>query len=223
MPSSLVLREIRMKPCGSKLLNGHEYRNLAMTIQFFCQNASVQLYGILFALLFWGYPPPSKNKFGRFSSMSKSKEDITEMDRLYGDIRVFKIRAQEELRRARRYAAFVSMISMDLSHIDPVTDIENFVGIDQFMTTLQQLVRSSIRDTDIGAGGGARLLLLLIDTPREGAEALTDRLEKTMRYFMCDNIKSPLNWHIPMKQYYFPGMPGEEFNLQSVLEIIEND
>jgi len=146
------------------------------------------------------------------------------MDSLYGDIKAFRIRAQEELRRARRYAAFVSLISMDFSGIDPVTDIEHFAGFDQFMKSLRQLVRSSVRDTDIiGSTGAEKMLLLLVDTPREGAEALADRLEKTMRYFMCDNIKSPLNWRIPMRQYSFPGMPGEEFNLQTVLEIIEND
>jgi diguanylate cyclase (GGDEF)-like protein len=146
------------------------------------------------------------------------------MDKLYGDIRAFKIRAQEELRRARRYAAFVSLISMDLSHVDGKGDIENFAGLDEFMKSLRQLVRSSIRDTDIiGSSGGKRLLLLLIDTPLEGAEVLSERLQKSIRYFMCNNIKSPLNWRVPMKRYCFPGTPGEEINIQSVLEIIAND
>jgi GGDEF domain-containing protein len=156
--------------------------------------------------------------------MTKSRQDTNDMDKLYGDTGAFKIRAQEELRRARRYAAFVSLISMDLSHIDPEGDLENFTGLDEFMKSLKHLVRSSIRDTDvIGSARGKKLFLLLIDTHLEGARALSERLQKTIRYFMCGNIKSPLNWRVPMEHYCFPGIPDQPSNLESILEIIEND
>jgi len=154
-----------------------------------------------------------------YQIMPMSRKDTNDMDRLYSDVRAFKIRTQEELRRARRYAAFVSLISMDFSHINGDEDIENSVGLDKFMKSLHQLIRSSIRDTDIiNLTGGKKLLLLLIDTPMQGADALVDRLQKAVRYFMCNNVKSPYNWRVPIKRYCFPESPGEEINLQSIIE-----
>jgi GGDEF domain-containing protein len=153
--------------------------------------------------------------------MAISRNEINEMDDLYGDIKAFRIRAQEELRRARRYAAFVSLILFDLSKINRNDEIEKFENSDTFMKSLRQLVRSSIRDTDIISTAGARkMFILLIDTPREGAEAFSERLQKSIRYFMCNNVKSPLNWRVPMTQYSFPAAPGDDVNMQAILDVI---
>jgi len=143
------------------------------------------------------------------------------MDKLYSDPLTFRARVQEELRRAKRYATFVSMVSLDLSHIDAVSDIDNSRDYDDFMASFKKLLKNSIRESDLlSISMGRRVLILLMDTPHEGANALMERLTKTLRYFMADNIKSPLNWRIPMKEYCFPTSSKDDFSIQSFIDKI---
>jgi GGDEF domain-containing protein len=140
------------------------------------------------------------------------------MDSIYADLRVFIARANEELRRARRYATFVSLIAIDLSHLDNEDGIENFSGFGEFMLSMQKLVRSSIRDTDLlGASSNKEIYILLIETPGEGAQALSQRLQSSLRYFICNNIRSPIKWRVPMRNYSFPQSTAGQPDLQSLL------
>ena len=143
------------------------------------------------------------------------------MDKLYSDPLTFRARVQEELRRAKRYATFVSMVSLDLSHIDAVSDIENSRNYDDFMVSFKKLLKCSIRESDLlSISERHRVMILLTDTPGEGASALVERLKKILRYFMADNIKSPLNWRIPMKEYCFPSSSNDDFSIQSFIDKI---
>jgi GGDEF domain-containing protein len=156
--------------------------------------------------------------------MANNNDKINETDKLYGNPLSFKVRAQEELRRAKRYATFVSLVSVDLAHVDSSDEIQNFSGFDEFMKSLRKLIRNSIRETDIVSNfDRQKVSILLLDTPREGASAMTDRLRKILRYFMCDNIRSPLNWRVPIKEYYFPSSSGEDFSIQAFLDHIAAD
>lgn len=154
--------------------------------------------------------------------MTKKSDDNFEMDRIYGDPQAFKARALEEIRRARRYATFVSLVAVDMAHIDSVDELENFGNFGDFMTSLRKLIRVSVRETDLLSIAGAnKVLILLMDTPREGALALAERLKKSLRYFMCDNIKSPLNWRVPIKEYSFPNAPEDELDIVAFLDQAE--
>jgi len=149
-------------------------------------------------------------------------EMFTEMDGIYGDLKAFIARANEELRRARRYATFVSLIAIDLSHIDDEGEIENFSGFDEFMLSMQKLVRNSIRETDLlSASGNKGIYILLIETPGEGAQAVSQRLQSSLRYFICNNIRSPIKWRAPMKSYSFPQSIAGQPDLQSLLGELE--
>ncbi len=156
--------------------------------------------------------------------MTNERDNILDMDKTYSDPLAFKTRALEELRRAKRYATFVSLVSVDLSHVDSQNEIQNFGGFDDFMNSLRKLIRGSIRETDLVSNFDRRkVFILLMDTPREGASVLSDRLRKILRYFMCNNIRSPLNWRVPIKEYYFPSSTGEDFSIQSFLDQIGED
>lgn len=149
------------------------------------------------------------------------RKNIVDMDLLYSDIRTFKARALEELRRAKRYATFVSLVMIDLSHVDSNDEIENFGNFDDFILSARKLVRSSIRESDLVTTSSRHLILvLLLDTPKEGASALSERLKKNLRYFMCNNIKSPLNWRVPTREYYFPGDADNKFSIQTFFDQI---
>ena len=145
------------------------------------------------------------------------------MEKFYNDPLTFKARAQEELKRAKRYATFVSIVSMDLSHINIVSDIQNFSNFDDFISSFRRLIKGSIRETDLlGISDRRRILILLVDTPKEGATALVERLKTTLKYFMANNIKSPLNWRIPMKEYCFPTSTLDDTSIQSFLDKISD-
>jgi GGDEF domain-containing protein len=153
--------------------------------------------------------------------MAKKIKNSVDMDKLYSDLMTFKARVQEELRRAKRYATFVSMVSMDLSRVEGAGDIDNYKSYDDFIMSLRKLLRGSIRESDIlSISEKHRVLILLMDTPREGALALVDRLAKTLRYFMANNIKSPLNWRVPMKEYSFPTSSTDDYGIQTFLDKI---
>jgi GGDEF domain-containing protein len=151
--------------------------------------------------------------------MAKKDKVSFDMERIYNDPLAFKARAQEELRRAKRYATFVSIVSMDLSNIDAVSDIEKYDNYDEFISSFRKLIKGSIRETDLlSISNRRRIFILLVDTPKDGASALIKRLKNTIKYFLADNIRSPLNWRIPMKEYCFPTSTGKDVSIQAFLD-----
>jgi GGDEF domain-containing protein len=151
--------------------------------------------------------------------MARKEKISFDMERFYNDPLAFKARAQEELRRAKRYATFVSIVSLDLSNIDAVSDIENYDNYDEFISSFRKLIKGSIRETDLlSISNRRRIFILLVDTPKEGASALMKRLKNTVKYFLANNIRSPLNWRIPMKEYCFPTPAGDNISIQALLD-----
>lgn len=142
---------------------------------------------------------------------------------MYNNLKVFKARATEEIKRAKRYPTFISLVLIDVSHVNSSGEIENFSNLDQFHITLQDLVRKSIRETDlISSNGSGRIAILLIETPKEGALAFADRLKKAVKYFLCNNTKSPVNWRVPTRESYFPGSTGESGSILGVLDSLSD-
>ena len=142
---------------------------------------------------------------------------------MYNNPEIFRARATEEIRRAKRYLTFISLVLMDVSHINSSGEIENFSNLNQFHISLQDLVRKSIRETDlISSDGFGKIAILLIETPKEGAMAFSERLKKTVRYFLCNNTRSPVNWRVLTRESYFPGSTGENNSILSVLDSINN-
>lgn len=146
-----------------------------------------------------------------------------DLDTLYNDLEVFKARIEEEIRRARRYPTFLSLVFVDVSHVDSADEIENFSEVGEFHTSLKDLVRKSIRETDlVSSNGNGKIAILLLETPREGASAFSRRLKKAVRYFLCNNTISPANWRVPITASCFPGSGGEEESLVDLLNSMGN-
>ena len=133
----------------------------------------------------------------------------------------FKIRAMEEIQRVKRYPSFVSLLSIDLSHINSNEELENFDSLDKFFTAIRELVGKSVRETDLISDiHDGKLAILLIETPKSGAVVLTERLKDSIKYFLCNNTKSPLNWRVPSSEVCFPGSNGDENSFLNALESI---
>lgn len=147
----------------------------------------------------------------------------SDLESMYNNLEIFKARATEEIRRAKRYPTFISLVLLDISHIDSYGEIENFSNLDQFHFGLGDLVKKSIRETDLLSNDGSgKIAILLIETPREGALALSERLKRTVKYFLCNNTKSPVNWRVPTRESYFPGSTGENNSILGILETLGN-
>ncbi len=143
------------------------------------------------------------------------------LESMYNNLEIFRARATEEIKRAKRYPTFISLVLLDVSHINSSGEIENFSNLDQFYISLQDLVKKSIRETDlISSNGSGKIAILLIETPRKGAMVFSERLKKTIKYFLCDNTRSPVNWRVPTRESYFPDTTGENNSILGVLETI---
>lgn len=146
---------------------------------------------------------------------------ITGLDRIYSDLKMFRARALEEVNRAKRYATFVSMLALDLTHFDDLAEIQNFQNLDDFLNSLRRLIKGSIRETDlISIADRSKIFILLLETPRDGASAVANRLRDSVRYFLCNNIKSPNYWKVSTREYYFPSSDGDGHDLQIILDQI---
>jgi len=82
-----------------------------------------------------------------------------------------------EIKRARRYQNYLSLLSLTFGHLAP--SLEETASIS--FKTLANLVKSELRDSDIiGQGGGNRLLVMLPYADMAGARRVRERLEEIL-------------------------------------------
>ena len=82
-----------------------------------------------------------------------------------------------EIKRARRYQNYLSLLSLTFGHLDPTPGENPSISL----KTLANLVKSELRDTDIvGQGGENRLLVMLPYADMTGVHRARERLEKTL-------------------------------------------
>lgn len=128
----------------------------------------------------------------------------------------------EEIQRVKRYPSFVSLLSLDLSHVSSVEELENFERLENFYSALRELIKRLVRETDLISNiYDGKLAILLIETPLQGARVLRERLKKSIKYFLCNNTKSPLNWRVPSKESCFPGVNADENSFLSAINEIK--
>lgn len=99
----------------------------------------------------------------------------------------FGLQIQQELARAERYCEFISLVVIGISR-DAEAASESDEGVpdaDDLYDGLRKLIGKSIRITDYVSGvEGERMGLLLVETPRNGAETLVRRLRPTISDFV---------------------------------------
>jgi GGDEF domain-containing protein len=106
---------------------------------------------------------------------------------MVADWRDFASLVRYELKRSERYCSFVSLLSIALGSLDerlerkfPADD----VGADCFVDQLFRAIKSAVRATDIVSSiSRDRVGLLLVETPRDGAVVLAQRLRDHLSHF----------------------------------------
>lgn len=118
-------------------------------------------------------------------------------------------RAEEELKRAERYLSFVSLVTFEVVPVGYDWD-------ENLRSRVVEVAEKSVRETDIvGTGNAHRVAILLVETPRRGAERAADRIAgQLMEACLKEKGKSRLE----IKIHSFPEDPQGKENFLSALE-----
>jgi diguanylate cyclase (GGDEF)-like protein len=93
------------------------------------------------------------------------------------NLRAFRGRLDDEVRRARRYGTALTCIMADMDHLKPVNDAFGHGAGDRAIAAVADVLRSQLRATDLGARyGGDEFVLLLPHTGATEGRILAERL-----------------------------------------------
>jgi diguanylate cyclase (GGDEF)-like protein/PAS domain S-box-containing protein len=138
---------------------------------------------------------PSRDHHGTITGFTSIRQDITDrkrveelsvtdqLTRLFNRMKLDQSFGTE-LERARRYDHPLSIILFDIDHFKSVNDTFGHQTGDQVLIEMANLIRSSVRTTDIpGRWGGEEFLILCPETDTRGARALAEKLRQAMEIY----------------------------------------
>jgi len=95
--------------------------------------------------------------------------------------RAFEMRLKREWRQAKRRDAPLAVLAIDLDNFKPINDTHGHAVGDQVLQDLAQIMRNTARETDhIARIGGDEFVILLPDTPWQGAMTFAERLRRNV-------------------------------------------
>jgi diguanylate cyclase (GGDEF)-like protein len=90
-------------------------------------------------------------------------------------------RVDEEIARAARYRRPLSVILLDLDHFKRLNDSHGHAAGDLVLRQVGLMLAENVRATDVaGRYGGEEFLILLPDTPLDGAVVLAEKLRQEL-------------------------------------------
>ncbi len=106
----------------------------------------------------------------RMSRNHLALRELAQTDALTGlaNLRAFRTRVEEEVKRARRYRTPLTCVMIDMDQLKPVNDELGHAAGDRAIAAVAAVLREELRETDFGARyGGDEFVILL---PHTGAE-----------------------------------------------------
>lgn len=115
---------------------------------------------------------------------AQEKADTDELTGLRNH-RYFQERLNQEVEKCSISGDDFSLLFIDLDYFKTYNDIYGHVLGDEILRDVGRLIKSAIRDTDIGARyGGDEFAIMLIQTPLEGAQAVAERIRWRLEMLM---------------------------------------
>ena len=110
-----------------------------------------------------------------------------------------------ELKRAERYSGFVSLVVFDLAFLQDHFGPE----APAIMQDLSNEARRNVREIDVvSVMDGCKLVLLLPETPRQGAEIASRRVTEILRNRLIRNNNGVAEKLIPLEMASYPDAAG---------------
>lgn len=103
--------------------------------------------------------------------------------------RYFKDNLKKEIERTLRYKNHLSLIMMDVDHFKSFNDTYGHQTGDIVLKTIANVIKESVRNTDIPARyGGEEFAIILTMTDEKGAEKFAERLRKKIESLEIKDI-----------------------------------
>jgi diguanylate cyclase (GGDEF)-like protein len=115
----------------------------------------------------------------RFVRTQTQLRELAQTDPLTGlaNLRAFRARLDEEVKRARRYRTPLACVMADMDQLKPVNDELGHAAGDRAIAAVAALIREELRETDFGARyGGDEFVVLLPHTGAEEARIFAERV-----------------------------------------------
>jgi diguanylate cyclase (GGDEF)-like protein len=109
---------------------------------------------------------------------------LAQTDPLTGlaNMRAFRARLEDEVKRARRYRTPLTCVMADMDHLKPVNDQLGHTAGDRAIAGVAGVIRAELRETDFGARyGGDEFVLLLPHTGADEGRVLAERVCARLR------------------------------------------
>jgi len=120
----------------------------------------------------------------RLSRSQSALRELAQTDPLTGlaNLRAFRTRLADEVKRARRYRTPLTCVMADMDHLKPVNDELGHSAGDRAIAAVAAVIRAELRETDFGARyGGDEFVLLLPHTDGDEGRVLAERICHRLR------------------------------------------
>lgn len=120
----------------------------------------------------------------RLTRRETQLRELARTDPLTGlaNLRAFRARLEEEVKRARRYRTPLACVMVDMDHLKPINDELGHAAGDIAIGAVAEVIRHELRETDFGARyGGDEFVMLLPHTTADEACVLAERLCARLR------------------------------------------
>jgi diguanylate cyclase (GGDEF)-like protein len=115
----------------------------------------------------------------RLARSQTALRELAQTDPLTGlaNLRAFRARLDEEVKRARRYRTPLTCVMADMDHLKPINDELGHAAGDRAIAGVAAVIRAELRETDFGARyGGDEFVLLLPHTTADEGRVLAERV-----------------------------------------------
>jgi diguanylate cyclase (GGDEF)-like protein len=115
----------------------------------------------------------------RFVRSQTALRELAQTDALTGlaNLRAFRARLEEEVKRARRYRTPITCVMADLDQLKPINDELGHAAGDRAIAAVAAVIREELRETDFGARyGGDEFVVLLPHTAAEEGRIFAERV-----------------------------------------------